>query len=56
VQDNLRKWKTGSLRRRADGKPFGDVIGSHPTRRTQQGAGAADQALEARQARPEIGQ
>lgn len=32
VQDNLRKWKTGGLRRVSDDKPFGDVIPSHPTR------------------------
>jgi DNA modification methylase len=32
IQDNLRKWKTGGLRRISDTKPFGDVIASHPTR------------------------
>jgi site-specific DNA-methyltransferase (adenine-specific) len=32
VQDNLRKWKTGGLRRVSDQRPFGDVIPSHPTR------------------------
>jgi len=32
VQDNLRKWKTGGLRRPSDERPFGDVIKSHPTR------------------------
>ncbi len=32
VQDNLRKWKTGGLRRRSAEQPFGDVIVSHPTR------------------------
>ena len=32
VQDNLRKWKTGGLRRPATNKPFGDVIRSSPTR------------------------
>lgn len=32
VQDNLRKWGTGGLRRISDSKPFGDVIASHPTR------------------------
>ena len=32
VQDNLRKWGTGGLRRRSERKPFGDVIESHPTR------------------------
>ena len=32
VQDNLRKWGTGGLRRISQEKPFGDVIASHPTR------------------------
>jgi len=32
VQDNLRKWKTGGLRRVSDEQPFGDVIKSSPTR------------------------
>ncbi len=32
VQDNLRKWKTGGLRRPSLDKPFGDVIASRPTR------------------------
>jgi len=32
VQDNLRKWKTGGLRRISDARPFGDVIELHPTR------------------------
>jgi site-specific DNA-methyltransferase (adenine-specific) len=32
VQDNLRRWGTGGLRRPASGKPFGDVLVSHPTR------------------------
>jgi DNA modification methylase len=31
VQDNLRKWKTGGLRRISDLQPFGDVIKSRPT-------------------------
>ena len=31
VQDNLRKWKTGGLRRPSAERPFGDVIKSHPT-------------------------
>ena len=35
VQDNLRKWGTGGLRRVSDAKPFGDVIASHPTRATE---------------------
>jgi site-specific DNA-methyltransferase (adenine-specific) len=32
AQDNLRRWGTGGLRRPSRGKPFGDVIASHPTR------------------------
>jgi site-specific DNA-methyltransferase (adenine-specific) len=32
VQDNLRKWKTGGLRRPSADLPFGDVIRSAPTR------------------------
>lgn len=32
VQDNLRNWGTGGLRRISPTKPFGDVIESHPTR------------------------
>lgn len=32
VQDNLRKWKTGGLRRVSDDQPFCDVIKSSPTR------------------------
>jgi DNA modification methylase len=32
VQDNLRRWKTGGLRRPSVERPFGDVIASHPTR------------------------
>lgn len=31
VQDNLRKWKTGGLRRISADQPFGDVIVSSPT-------------------------
>jgi DNA modification methylase len=31
VQDNLRTWKTGGLRRVSGSQPFGDVIRSHPT-------------------------
>ncbi|MCC7132334.1 MAG: site-specific DNA-methyltransferase [Gemmatimonadales bacterium] len=31
VQDNLRKWKTGGLRRISEKQPFGDVIRSAPT-------------------------
>ena len=32
VQDNLRRWSTGGLRRISKRRPFGDVIKSHPTR------------------------
>jgi len=32
VQDNLRRWKTGGLRRISPNTPFGDVILSAPTR------------------------
>ncbi len=32
VQDNLRKWRTGGLRRISSDAPFGDVISSAPTR------------------------
>lgn len=32
VQDNLRKWKTGGLRRISEDQPFSDVIVSSPTR------------------------
>lgn len=35
VQDNLRKWHTGGLRRRGPGAPFGDVIRSSPTRKLE---------------------
>jgi DNA modification methylase len=35
VQDNLRAWKTGGLRRISDRQPFGDVIRSAPTHRTE---------------------
>ena len=35
VQDNLRKWGTGGFRRPAPNKPFGDVIASSPTRRSE---------------------
>ncbi|MEX0777884.1 MAG: DNA methyltransferase [Phycisphaeraceae bacterium] len=31
VQDNLRRWGTGGLRRPSAQRPFGDVIKSHPT-------------------------
>jgi site-specific DNA-methyltransferase (adenine-specific) len=32
VQDNLRIWRTGGLRRPSPDRPFCDVIASHPTR------------------------
>lgn len=35
VQDNLRTWGTGGLRRISDEKPFADVIASTPTRRAE---------------------
>jgi site-specific DNA-methyltransferase (adenine-specific) len=35
VQDNLRKWKTGGFRRISDDQPFGDVIKSGPTRKSE---------------------
>lgn len=35
VQDNLRNWKTGGLRRPSKERPFGDVISSAPTRRNE---------------------
>jgi DNA modification methylase len=35
VQDNLRKWKTGGLRRVSPDAPFSDVIFSAPTRREE---------------------
>lgn len=35
VQDNLRRWGTGGLRRPSGDKPFGDVIPSHPTRSSE---------------------
>jgi DNA modification methylase len=35
VQDNLRKWNTGGLRRRGPDAPFGDVIRSSPTRKRE---------------------
>jgi len=35
VQDNLRKWHTGGFRRPSKTKPFGDVIASAPTRKTE---------------------
>lgn len=35
AQDNLRKWKTGGLRRISDERPFGDVIPCRPTRKEE---------------------
>ena len=35
VQDNLRKWWTGGFRRIGQDKPFGDVIKSSPTHKTE---------------------
>ena len=35
AQDNLRRWKTGGFRRPSAGKPFGDVIPSSPTHKSE---------------------
>ncbi|HEY8746805.1 MAG TPA: DNA methyltransferase [Tepidisphaeraceae bacterium] len=35
VQDNLRIWKTGGLRRPSEDRPFGDVIRSAPTHKNE---------------------
>jgi len=35
AQDNLRKWNTGGFRRPSPDKPFGDVILSAPTRKSE---------------------
>ena len=35
VQDNLRKWKTGGLRRISASEPFKDLIPSSPARRLE---------------------
>ena len=35
VQDNLRRWKTGGFRRPSKEQPFGDVIRSNPTPRSE---------------------
>jgi site-specific DNA-methyltransferase (adenine-specific) len=35
VQDNLRKWGTGGFRRPAPAQPFGDVIASAPTHKSE---------------------
>ena len=37
VQDNLRKWKTGGFRRPSAERPFGDVIPSSPTHKSERG-------------------
>jgi DNA modification methylase len=35
VQDNLKKWRTGGFRRPGEEKPFGDVIPSSPTHKSE---------------------
>jgi site-specific DNA-methyltransferase (adenine-specific) len=35
VQDNLRKWRTGGFRRPSADRPFGDVIPSSPTHKSE---------------------
>lgn len=35
AQDNLRRWKTGGFRRPSADKPFGDVIASSPTHKSE---------------------
>lgn len=40
VADNLRKWGTGGLRRISDELPFGDVIKSAPTRKSERSLAA----------------
>jgi site-specific DNA-methyltransferase (adenine-specific) len=35
VQDNLRRWKTGGFRRPSGDRPFGDVIPSSPTHKSE---------------------
>jgi DNA modification methylase len=37
VQDNLRKWRTGGFRRPSGNRPFGDVIPSSPTHKSERG-------------------
>ncbi|MGD0490089.1 MAG: site-specific DNA-methyltransferase [Steroidobacteraceae bacterium] len=37
AQDNLRKWGTGGFRRPSAARPFGDVIASQPTPRSERG-------------------
>ncbi len=48
VQDNLRKWRTGALRRISATQPFGDVIVSSPTRSNER-AGAPHPSLKPQQ-------
>ena len=40
VQDNLRRWQTGGFRRPSDARPFGDVIRSSPTRKSERALAA----------------
>lgn len=40
VQDNLRKWRTGGFRRPSAKHPFGDVIRSAPTRKSEKALAA----------------
>ena len=40
IQDNLRKWKTGGFRRPSPEKPFGDVIASAPTHKSERAIAA----------------
>jgi len=35
VQDNLRKWKAGGFRRPSEDRPFGDMISSSPTHKSE---------------------
>lgn len=44
VEDNLRRWRTGALRRPSRDLPFGDVIPSHPARPAER-AGAPHPSL-----------
>lgn len=37
VQDNLRNWKTGGFRRPSMERPFGDVMASSPTHKSERG-------------------
>lgn len=40
AQDNLRRWKTGGFRRPSTDKPFGDVIASAPTHKSERSLAA----------------